>query len=98
MLEVMAAGGGSHRRDHRAGIFGGGALRMLLHADAAPQGANEDGLAEEEAAEAAFEVCWASQVVDGQEEARQAVDWRLGLHSSCRCHFRQVFAQFSVMR
>ena len=80
MLEVMAAGGGSLRRDHRAGIFGGGALCMLLHADAAPQGANEDGLAEEEAAEAAIEVLWPAQVVAGLHCARQAVDWPLGLH------------------
>ena len=53
---------------------------VLLHAEAAVQGANEDVLADQEAAEVPPQVLWPGQVVDGQEEARQAVDWRLGLH------------------
>ena len=51
MLEVVAAVGGSHRRDHRARFHGGGAASVLLHAEAAVQGANEDVLADQEAAE-----------------------------------------------
>ena len=53
---------------------------MLLHAQAALQGANEDVLADQEAAEAAFEVYWPGQVVAGLQCERQAVDWRLWVH------------------
>ena len=50
---------------------------MLLHAEAAVQGANEDVLADQEAAEAAFVVCWPGQVVAGLHCEQQAVDWWL---------------------